>query len=55
MPAHPHHHHHHAPGEEHPRASISPSILRMSVAGRLAIAAAVIAVLWGAVAWAMMA
>jgi hypothetical protein len=53
MRAHPHHHH--PPGEEHPRASVSPSILRMSVFERLAIAAAVIAVLWGAVAWAMLA
>jgi hypothetical protein len=32
---------------------IAPSILRMSVLERLAIALALIAVLWGAVAWAM--
>jgi hypothetical protein len=32
---------------------MSPSILRMSVVQRLAIAAALIALLWGAVIWAM--
>ena len=48
---HPHHHHH--PGQGHPPASSSPSILRMSVRQRLAIAAALIALLWGAVIWAM--
>ena len=32
---------------------MSPSILRMSVVQRLAIAGALIAVLWGAVIWAM--
>jgi len=46
-------HHHHPPGEGHPPASISLSILRMSIAQRLAIAAALIAVLWAAVLWAM--
>jgi hypothetical protein len=50
---HPQHHHHHPPGQGHPPASISPSILRMSVLERLAIAAALIVVLWGAVFWAM--
>src|SRR5215831_5421291 len=54
MPTHvPHPHHHHHPGQGHPPASISPSILRMSVLQRLAIATALIAVLWGAVFWAM--
>ena len=54
MPTHvPHPHQHHHPGQGHPRASISPSILRMSVLQRLAIAAALIALLWGAVIWAM--
>ena len=53
MPAHPPHAHHHPPGEGHPRASVAPSILRMSVLERLAIAGAAIAVLWGAVAWAV--
>ena len=32
---------------------VSPSILRMSVLERLAVAATLIAVLWGAVIWAM--
>jgi hypothetical protein len=54
MPTHvPHPHHHHHPGQGHPPASISPSILRMSALQRLAIAAALIALLWGAVIWAM--
>jgi hypothetical protein len=48
---HPHHHHH--PGEGHPPAAISPSMLRMSVFERLAIAAVLVAALWGVVAWAM--
>jgi hypothetical protein len=52
MPTHVPHHHHH-PGQGHPQASISPSILRMSVLQRLATAAALIALLWGAVIWAM--
>jgi len=46
---HPHHH----PGQGHPPAAISPSILRMSVVQRLGIAAALIVLLWGAVLWAM--
>src|SRR5262245_58409354 len=49
----PHHHHHHHPGHGHPPAGISPSILRMSVVERLALAAVLIALLWGAVLWAM--
>jgi hypothetical protein len=54
MPTELHHHpHHHHPGEGHPPASVSPSILRMSAAERLLIAAGAIAVLWGAVIWAM--
>jgi hypothetical protein len=56
MPTHVHphqHHHHHYPGQGHPPASVSPSILRMSVVERLAIVAALIAALWGAVLWAM--
>jgi hypothetical protein len=32
---------------------VSPSLLRMSVVQRLAIAAALIALLWAAVVWAM--
>lgn len=53
MPTHVHPHHHHHPGRGHPPASISPSILRMSVLERLAVAAVLIVVLWGAVFWAM--
>jgi hypothetical protein len=49
----PHPHHQHRPGQGHPTAGISPSILRMSVVQRLAIAAALIAFLWAAVVWAM--
>jgi hypothetical protein len=48
---HPHHHHH--PGQGHPPASVAPSILRMSAVERLAVAAAVIVAIWGAVIWAM--
>ena len=48
-------HHHHPPGEGHPPASVAPSILRLSVLHRLALAAAVIALIWGAVIWAMQA
>jgi hypothetical protein len=33
---------------------VSPSILRMSILERLAIAAALIVLLWGAVFWAVM-
>jgi len=51
MPTHVHHHHH--PGEGHPSATISPSILRMAALERLAVAAVVIALIWGAVLWAM--
>jgi hypothetical protein len=53
MATHVHHQHHHPPGERHPGAAVSPSLLRMSVLERLAIAGMLIAVLWGAVAWAV--
>ena len=46
------HHHHHA-GHAHPPAIVSPSILRLSALERLAAVAVVIAMLWGAVFWAM--
>ena len=49
MDAHQHHH----PGHAHPPATVSPSILRLSALERLAAAAVVIVVLWGAVFWAM--
>jgi len=48
-----HHHHHHDPDHAHPSATVSASILRLSVMERLAAAAVVIAVVWGAVYWAM--
>jgi hypothetical protein len=50
-PIHPPHHHHHSGA--HPPAPIAPSILRASVWQRLAIAAVLIAVIWGSVLWAM--
>jgi len=50
---HHHHHHHHHPGEGHPPASISPSILRLSAVERLAAAAVLIVLIWAAVFWAM--
>jgi hypothetical protein len=54
MPTHIHdHHHHHHPGEGHPPASISPSILRLSAIERLAAASVVIVMIWAAVFWAM--
>ena len=56
MPTHVHepgHGHHHHPGEGHPPASISPSILRLSALERLAAAGVVIALIWAAVFWAM--
>jgi hypothetical protein len=53
MPSHLDHSHHHPAGEGHPPASISPSILRMSVVERLAVVVVLIVVLWGAVLWAM--
>ena len=43
--------HHHAPGA-HP-VTVPPSILRLSAWERLAYAAVIIALLWGAVYWAM--
>jgi hypothetical protein len=41
----PHHHPH--------RIDVSPSILRLSAVQRLAAAGVVIALLWGAILWAM--
>ncbi len=48
-----HRHHHHHPGHAHPPAAIGASILRQSAAGRLAVAAGVVAVLWAIIFWAM--
>jgi hypothetical protein len=46
-------HHSHAPGHAHPPAAVSPSILRLSAAERVAAVAVIVAVLWGAVLWAI--
>jgi hypothetical protein len=46
-------HHHHHPGETHPAPKISPSLLRLSAMQRLAVAAALIAVIWATALWAM--
>jgi hypothetical protein len=48
-----HHHHHHPAGHLHPPAPIPLSLLRSSVAQRLAIAAGLSAVIWLAVYWAI--
>jgi len=45
-------HHHHA-GAPHPSPKISPSLLRLSVPQRLALAGALIALIWAAVLWAV--
>jgi hypothetical protein len=49
----PHSHHHHHPGHVHPPAALQASVLRLSAAQRLAIAVAMIALLWTAAVWAM--
>jgi hypothetical protein len=48
-----HHHHHHPHGHAHPPATVGPSILRLSVAQRLAFAAILTALVWAAAIWAM--
>jgi hypothetical protein len=53
MSDHDHSHHHHHAGHAHPPVSAHPSILRLSVLERLALAAVAIAVLWLAAFWAM--
>lgn len=53
MAAHPHPHHHHHAGHAHPPATVAPSILRLSVAERLAGVAIVIGAMWAMVIWAM--
>jgi len=47
----PHYHHH--PGQAHPPAVVSPSILRLSALERLASVTVLIAALWAAVFWAI--
>jgi len=43
-------HHHH--GETHPPPTITPSLLRLSVPQRIAVAGVLIALIWAAVLWA---
>lgn len=53
---HSHHHDHahiHAPGERHPHAKVSPSLLRFSALERFAIAAVLALAMWAAVFWAI--
>jgi len=45
--------HHHHRGHVHPPAPIGASLLRFSVWQRLAIAAALIVLMWAAALWAM--
>ena len=45
--------HSHGPGHAHPSATVSPSMLRLSAAERLAVAALVAALMWAAVTWAI--
>jgi hypothetical protein len=45
--------HHHHGAEPHPSPMLAPSLLRLSAAQRLAVAAVVIAVIWAAALWAM--
>jgi len=51
----PHHsaHAHHHPGHGHPPARVAPSLLRLSVWQRLAIAAGLSTLMWLIVYWAM--
>jgi hypothetical protein len=44
--------HHHQGGEPHPSPAISTSLLRLSASGRLAVAGALIALIWAAYLWA---
>jgi hypothetical protein len=44
--------HHHHGGAPHPSPAISPSLLRLAVSTRLALAGFVIALIWAAVLWA---
>lgn len=53
MPSAPHPHHHHHPGHAHPPAAVTVSLLRLSAVQRLGLAAALIALVWLAVVWAI--
>jgi len=45
-------HHHHHGGAPHPSPAIAPSLLRLSAPRRLAIAGALIALIWAGFLWA---
>jgi hypothetical protein len=45
-------HHHHHNGAPHPPPGIAPSLLRFSVIQRIAVAGALVALIWAAVFWA---
>ena len=45
-------HHHHQGGEPHPSPTIALSLLRLSASGRLAIAGALVVLIWAAYFWA---
>jgi hypothetical protein len=45
-------HHHHA-GDAHPSPALSPSLLRFSAGHRLAVAGALIALIWATALWAI--
>jgi hypothetical protein len=46
------HHHHHHGDALHPSSAIAPSLLRLSAPQRIAIAVALIAMIWAAFLWA---
>jgi hypothetical protein len=46
-------HHHHHPGHAHPSPKLSPSLLRLSVPERLAVAGVLIVLMWAAALGAM--
>jgi hypothetical protein len=45
--------HHHHPGHAHPSPAVPPSLMRLSLGGRLAAAGVVIALIWLLVFWAI--
>jgi hypothetical protein len=44
--------HHHHGGAPHPPPEIAPSLLRLSAAQRIAVAGALVALIWAAFLWA---
>lgn len=46
-------HHHRHDGHVHPSPAVAPSLLRLSALQRLGLVAMMLAVLWGAVLWAL--